>query len=108
MSNQGAILEYAPPARSGLARLAGKGAWAVMDQALFAGSNFIMNIMLVQWLSEHAYGAFSVAFAIFLLIGTLHTSLLTEPMVVFGSGRYREKSGEYLGLLICGHAVFIL
>jgi O-antigen/teichoic acid export membrane protein len=106
-----AILDCPPlPKSGGMMKLMGKGAWAITDQALFAGSNFIMNIVLARpaWLSEHAYGAFSVAFAVFLLIGTVHTSLLTEPMIVFGSGRYREKNSEYLGLLIYGHLAFVL
>ncbi|MCH5375316.1 MAG: hypothetical protein JJ992_15195 [Planctomycetes bacterium] len=49
------------------------------------------------------YGYFSVAYAILLLAGTFHTAFLTEPMLVFGPGRYRNHFLEYLGALVRWH-----
>ncbi len=82
---------------------AGKGFWAVTDQALFAGTNFMASILLARWLEPEAYGAFSVAYAVFLLIGTLHTGLWTEPMLVYGSGRFREAFTSYQRILLNSH-----
>jgi O-antigen/teichoic acid export membrane protein len=62
-----------------------------------------MNILLARWLTLQEYGAFGTAFAVFLLLGTLHTATLTEPMLVFSPGRYKERLPEYLGALVCGH-----
>ena len=53
-----------------------------------------------------AYGAFTVAFSVFMLLGTFHTGLLTEPMLVFGPGRYRGWLPQYLSALLRGNAVF--
>src|SRR5829696_6632675 len=83
-----------------------KGFWAVTDQGLFAGSNFALNIMLARWLTPQEYGAFSTAFAVFLLVGGIHTATLTEPMLVFGPGKYKDHHSEYLGALIYGHLGF--
>lgn len=83
-----------------------KGAWAVADQGLFATSNFALNILLARWLTPYEYGTFSLAFAIFLFVGCLHTAILTEPMLVFGPGRYEEHLSEYLGALVYGHLGF--
>jgi O-antigen/teichoic acid export membrane protein len=83
-----------------------KGFWAVADQGLFATSNFVLNILLARWLSPQDYGAFAAMFAVFLLLGALHTGLLTEPMLVFGSGRYKNRRSEYLGTLLGGHLGF--
>lgn len=80
-----------------------KGFWAVSDQALFAGSNFLLNIMLVRWLTAAEYGAFAIAYTVYIFIDTVHTGLLTEPMLVFGAGRFEKRSGPYLGALLCGH-----
>lgn len=80
-----------------------KGSWAVLDQALFAGTHFVLNILLARWLSPDEYGAFAVAFSIFLLLGAFHTAFLTEPMLVFGPGRYNNRFSDYLGYLIYGH-----
>jgi O-antigen/teichoic acid export membrane protein len=83
-----------------------KGLWAVMDQGLFATSNFVLNIFLARWLTPADYGAFAMAFAIFLFVGSLHQATLLEPMLVFGPGRYKERLPEYLGVLIYGHLGF--
>ena len=82
------------------------GTWTILDQALFAGSNFILHLLLARWLSAEAYGAFTIGFTLFILIGTLHTGLITEPMLVFGPGRYQSNFGRYLRLLVQGHSVF--
>ena len=95
----------APPRTRGLRVWARRGSWALADQVLFAGSTFVVNIMLARRLSASEYGAFAVAFLIFMLAGTIHTAALTEPMLVYGSGKYRESFGSYLRLLIAAHAL---
>jgi glycosyltransferase involved in cell wall biosynthesis/O-antigen/teichoic acid export membrane protein len=85
-----------------------KGFWAVADQGLFAGSNFIVNILLARWLTPREYGAFATAFAAFLGLGVIHTALLAEPMLVFAPQRYRDRHGEYFGALFWGHWIVSL
>src|ERR1700674_5443088 len=82
---------------------AAKGGLAILDQGLFAGTNFVVNILLARWLTPAEYGAFALAYSVFLLLGVFHTAILTEPMLVFGPGRYRERFPEYLGILLRGH-----
>lgn len=69
-------------------RLAGwarKGGLAVLDQGLFAGSNFLVNILLARWLLPEEYGAFVVAYSIVLLISVAQSAFLYEPMLIYGS-----------------------
>lgn len=87
-------------------RWLGKGFWAVMDQGLFAVANFGLNVLLARWLTVTDYGAFSVAYTIFLLLGTFHTAILTEPMLVFGPGKYKDRLSGYLAVLLRGHWLF--
>jgi O-antigen/teichoic acid export membrane protein len=91
-------------ARSILRWLA-RGTWAVADQGLFAASNFILNIGLARSLAPREYGAFTLGYTIFLLFSTGHTALLTEPMLVFGAGRYRAQTPDYIGAVLHGHWV---
>jgi O-antigen/teichoic acid export membrane protein len=59
-----------------------------------------LNILLARWLPTSEYGVFAVTFAVFLLLGAVHSTFLIEPMMVFGPGHYREREREYLrGLL---------
>jgi O-antigen/teichoic acid export membrane protein len=85
-----------------------KGFWAVADQGLFAGSNCVINVMLARWLSPTEYGEFATAFAAFLALGVIHTSLLTEPMLVYSPDRYRNRHKHYFGTLVYGHLLFSL
>ena len=84
-----------------------KGSWAIMDQGLFALSNFLLNVMLARWLTPRDYGAFTVAFSVFLFIGAVHFALLIEPMLVFGPARYAGRYAEYLKTLMLGHWALI-
>ena len=86
----------------------GKGSLAVLDQGLFASSNFLLNVLLARWLAPADYGAFALAYSVFLLLGVFHTAILTEPMLVFGPGKYRERLPEYLGILLRGHFALML
>jgi len=81
----------------------GKGFWAISDQGLFATSNFLLNVLLARWLTLSDYGAFTLAYSIFLLLGTVHTALLTEPMMVFARGRYGNRFRAYLETVLNGH-----
>lgn len=83
-----------------------RGIWAVGDQALFAGSNFVLNILLARWLLPQGYGAYVTALTAYTLVIVIHRSLLSKPMLVFGSGRYEARFEEYLGALLFGHVGF--
>ncbi len=81
----------------------GRSTWALLDQGLFAASNFALNIVFARWLGADAYGAFAIAFTVFLFVGVVHSGLLTEPMLVFGAGRYRDGSSGYFSSLLKLH-----
>jgi O-antigen/teichoic acid export membrane protein len=68
---------------------------AVLDQALFAGSNFVINILLARQLSQTNFGIFSLGFTAFVFAGVVHTSFLTEPIKIFGTGFYASRLFEY-------------
>ncbi|MGB9177716.1 MAG: hypothetical protein WCB68_00605 [Pyrinomonadaceae bacterium] len=92
-------------ARNNWGHWLGRGAWAVSDQGLFAVSSALLNILLARWLTTSAYGAFAVAYSVSLFIGAFHTALLTEPMLVFGSGKYADRWSGYLSVMVGWHWV---
>jgi O-antigen/teichoic acid export membrane protein len=73
---------------NGVAYWTTRGFWAVVDQALFAVSNLIINILLARWLSPREYGAFVTAYVVLLLVSVAHSGLLIEPMMVIGPSRF--------------------
>jgi O-antigen/teichoic acid export membrane protein len=80
-----------------------KGGLALLDQGVFAGSNFVMSILLARWLPPEQYGAYAVAFAVFLFLLNFHQALLLEPMLVFGSAAYRNCLRGYMKALLIIH-----
>ena len=51
----------------GAARWAGKGLTAVLDEGVFFGCHFMVNVLLARWLPLREYGAFALAYSIFVL-----------------------------------------
>jgi O-antigen/teichoic acid export membrane protein len=76
-----------------------RGTWAIADQALFALSNLLLNVLLARWLPPAEYGAFVAAYTGLLLISVLHTAFLTEPMLIFGANSYAACFPSYFNLL---------
>src|ERR1039457_1871962 len=78
----------------------GKGSLVILDQGLISGSNFLIGILLARWLAPEAYGAYALAFSVFLFLSGFHNALLLEPMSVFGPASYRDQLRAYLGKLL--------
>jgi len=81
-----------------------KGGLAILDQGVFAGSNFVISILLARWLSAEQYGTYAVGFSVFLFLLTFHQALLLEPMLVFGSSVYRNSLRGYMKALLVLHS----
>ncbi|MFW5772160.1 MAG: hypothetical protein ACOCZH_02470 [Phototrophicaceae bacterium] len=78
---------------------------AFMDQIMFAGSNFAINVLLGRWMTSEEYGAFVVAYSWFILVQNIYDAVVVEPLAVFGSGKYAEHFRRYLALALIGQAV---
>ncbi len=85
-----------------------KGGLAIVDQGLFAGSNFVISVLLARWLTPEQYGSYAVAFSVFVFMLMFHQALLLEPMLVFGSSAYRHCLRGYLKALLLIHLAMSL
>lgn len=86
-----------------------KSAWAVCDNAMFAATNFLVAVAVARHVSLDEYGTYALAQSIVLFISTFHTAFLTEPLLVFGSERYRDKAKEYILAAVAIHiAMFVV
>lgn len=83
-----------------------RGGFAILDQGLISGSNFLLSILLARWLSPEQYGAYAVAFGFFVLLSLVYNCLVLEPMAVFGGSSYHGSLRGYLGSLIWIHVAF--
>src|SRR5436309_12460993 len=88
-----------------LARWVTKGGLAILDQGLISGSNFLIGILLARWLIPDQYGAFALAFSVFLLLSYVYQSFLAEPQAVFSGSAYRKSLRGYLKTLLGIHLI---
>lgn len=86
-----------------LMRWVSKGGLAILDQALISGSNFMISILLARWLVPDQYGAYAVAFGIYIMLSLVYQSLVLEPMGVFGGSVFRSNLRGYLRSLLSIH-----
>jgi O-antigen/teichoic acid export membrane protein len=80
-----------------------RGSMAMADQVLFALSGFLSNILLARWFGLEQYGAYALAFSIYLFVTSFYNAMLLEPMSVLGSASYRDSLPDYLGRLVRLH-----
>jgi O-antigen/teichoic acid export membrane protein len=98
-------LNRPPDRRSKFARWITKGGLAILDQGLISGSNFLIGILLARWLVPEQYGAFALAFSVFLLLSYVYQSFLAEPQAVFSGSAYNKSLRGYLKTLLGIHLI---
>jgi O-antigen/teichoic acid export membrane protein len=76
--------------------LLGKVAASIADQGVASSTNFVLNVLLARWLAPREYGAYSVCWAILLILAGFHNALILEPLTVVGPAEYRENLPAYL------------
>jgi O-antigen/teichoic acid export membrane protein len=73
-----------------------QGATSILDQGIFSGTNFLVQILLARWFSADAYGAIAVSYVVILFLSGFHNAFVLEPMSVFGPADYDDDLGSYL------------
>jgi len=88
-----------------LRKWSSRGIFAVLDQGLISGSNFLVAILLARCLAPQQYGSYALAFEVFLFVAALYGSLILEPMSVFGPSVYSGNLVTYMRGLLRIHCV---
>ncbi|MDW8262480.1 MAG: oligosaccharide flippase family protein [Phycisphaerales bacterium] len=83
-----------------LGRWVSRGAWSLVDQALFSLANLLILLLLARWLSPADFGRFTIAFTVFLLLATVHTAAVVEPLLIYGPRRFSARLPAYLGAVL--------
>lgn len=89
--------------RKQLTTWSSRAGYTMADQAVFSGANFSLNVILVRWLPAGQYGAFAIAFAVFLFLTGFHNALIQEPASILGAAESDARLPTYLGELFWLH-----
>ncbi len=77
-------------------------AWVVADQAIFALSNFVLNVQFARWLSPYDYGMFAISFSGFLLLAVVYNACL-----VVSPGTEADRRRAYVMALVRLHLLLL-
>ena len=65
------------------------------DQCVASASNFAVGIVVARISGPAGLGAFALAYTVWILVTTMHRSMITDPMAIMGDMRGDEKD-EYV------------
>ena len=85
--------------------LVGKLSVALVEQVVFSGSGFLLQVYLVRKMGVVAFGEFSVVMAVLLGVSTVYNALVINPLLVLGPGSYASKFKQYMPRLLFLHWV---
>ncbi len=91
--------------RSQFINFLSKGFASILEQGLFSGISFITSLLLGRWFLAEEYGAYSVAMSIFLLLAGLYSSLILEPLSIFGAQTSEDQRDKYYGSVLIFHII---
>jgi O-antigen/teichoic acid export membrane protein len=84
-----------------LARLiAAREVWALADQALVSGTNFVTNVVLARLAGAHVFGAFALAWTVVLFANMFQDAFIISPMMSLRPKLDEDAQPRYLGALI--------
>ena len=82
--------------------------WALADQTLVSGSNFLTMILLARHLGLEEFGRFTLAWMVVLYSVNLHGTFVISPMVSIGPKQREDDRPFYFGALALQHLSFVI
>ena len=74
--------------------------WAMVDQGVVSGVNFLTMVLLARMLGVQQFGEFSIAWLILLFFKSLQAALVVAPMMSIGPKQRDEEQALYYGSVI--------
>lgn len=86
----------------------GHAKYAIVDQALVSGMNFLTNIVLLRALGIRQFGVYTLAWAAVQFIYSVQLALVISPLLTKGPKQPPKKRAEYFGATLLQQLVFAL
>lgn len=80
--------------------------WALIDQALISGVNFLTTILVARFLGVEEFGRFALAWFIVLFAASIHASLIVWPMMSLGPKHGDDETPGYFGAVAVQHLLY--
>ena len=90
-----------------LRRILGREAWALTDQAVVSGTNFLTAVMLLRFMGLAEFGVFTLAWMSVLFANSLQTALIVAPMMSIGPKQEDRDRPCYFGAVVFQELVLV-
>jgi O-antigen/teichoic acid export membrane protein len=80
--------------------------WALADQAMVSGVNFLTGILLARYLGIAEFGRFTLLWLVILFVNTIQHAMITSPMMSIGPKQTDAETPGYYGAIIIQQLVF--
>ncbi|PHS07369.1 MAG: hypothetical protein COA78_13485 [Blastopirellula sp.] len=87
--------------------IAKKGIWALGDQFVVSGMNFISTVIVGRWCGFGELGLYSLVFILLLLISVFQHSLILNPYTVFSCQLSGKRKKRYSGCILAQQFLFM-
>jgi O-antigen/teichoic acid export membrane protein len=94
--------------RNGLpGQLLGRESWALGDQAVVSGTNFLTNVMLARFMGLTEFGVFALAWMSMLFVNSLQSALIIAPMMSVAPKQEGKDRPCYFGAVVFQEFVLV-
>jgi O-antigen/teichoic acid export membrane protein len=94
--------------RNGLLRqILGREAWALTDQGIVSGTNFLTNVMLARFMGLREFGVFALAWMSVLFVNSIQNALIVAPMMSIGPQQQEKDRPSYFGAIVLQDIVLV-
>jgi len=80
--------------------------WALADQGMVSGVNFLTGIMLARYLGLAEFGRFTLAWMVVLFVNSIQHASINTPMMSIGPKQMPTDEPAYYGAVAVQQAVF--
>ena len=74
--------------------------WALVDQGVVSGVNFLTMVLLARMLGVEQFGKFSIAWLVLLFFKSIQAALVVAPMMSIGPKQRDDEQALYYGAVI--------
>ena len=80
--------------------------WALADQTMVSGINFLTGILLARYLGIEEFGRFTLVWMAILFVNSIHHAMINSPMISIGSKQADSEIPTYYGAVLVQEVVF--
>ena len=80
--------------------------WALADQAMISGVNFLTGILLARYLGIEEFGRFTLAWMAVLFVNSIQHAAINSPMMSIGPKQPETEAPAYYGAIIVQQIFF--